>query len=204
MAIKMTAALLYLAAGLLLCREGEAILAWLQGAENLLLAAGMAVLFALFPVMPYPIIGGILGAAYGPALGGLVTWIGSWLASMIMFVLVRRVYRGWGERVLRRHGRAGKLTVLFERNAFLAILFARLVPFVPSVLVNAYAALSQARLSVYAAASALGKVPSMLLFALLGDRAMTEPSGMVLVVLVYGAFLVCTLGAYRVWQRRAA
>ncbi|MFC4100659.1 TVP38/TMEM64 family protein [Paenibacillus xanthanilyticus] len=204
MAIKITAALLYLAAALLLYREGEAILAWLHGSASWPLAVGMAVLFALFPVLPYPIVGGVLGAAYGPALGGLLTWIGSWLASMIMFILVRRVYREWGERVLRRHGRAGKLTVLFERNAFLAILFARLIPFVPSVLANAYAALSQVRLSVYAAASALGKIPSMLLFALLGDRAMTEPSGVVLVVLIYGAFLVCMLGAYRLWQRRAA
>lgn len=203
MAVKIMAALLYLAAALLLYREGEAVLAWLHGSDNWLLAAGMAVLFALFPVLPYPIIGGILGAAYGPMAGGLLTWVGSWLASMILFLLVRRVYRAWGEQVLRRYGRAGKLTALFERNAFLAILFARLIPFVPSVLVNAYAALSQVSLSVYAAASALGKIPSMLLFALLGDRAAAEPSGMVIVALVYGIFLACTLGAYRLWQRRA-
>ncbi|MFB9326702.1 TVP38/TMEM64 family protein [Paenibacillus aurantiacus] len=204
MAVKLMAGLLYLAAAVLLYREGEAILAWLHGSRDLPLASVLAVLFALFPVVPYPIVGGILGAAYGPAMGGLITWIGSWLASIIMFVLVRRVYREWGERVLRRHGQAGKMTALFERNAFLAILFARLIPFIPSVLANVYAALSHVRLSVYAAASALGKVPAMLLFALLGDRAATEPSGMALVVLVYGAFLVSTLGAYRLWQRWSA
>ncbi|WP_265182462.1 hypothetical protein [Geomicrobium sp. JCM 19055] len=74
---------------------GESFAAWLDagGTESILLTALIATLLSLFPVIPYPIIGGILGAIYGPYLGSLVTWIGSSLASIVMFVFIRYGYQ---------------------------------------------------------------------------------------------------------------
>ena len=179
--------------------HGEALLAWLRGTDNAAVAVPVATLLALFPVIPYPLVGGVIGAAYGPAVGGIVTWAGSTAASLLMFALIRYGFREWGDRLLRERPVAGRLTKLFERHAFLAILFARMLPFVPSVIVNSYAALSRVAFLPYAVASALGKIPAMLLFATAGDQLLTAPRNAVLALAVYGVFLGAALLVYRRW-----
>jgi uncharacterized membrane protein YdjX (TVP38/TMEM64 family) len=156
---------------------------------------------ALFPVIPYPVVGGVIGAAFGPVLGALITWVGSAAASILMFLFVRYGYREWGEKVLHGHKSVAKITELFEKNAFLTILFARLIPFIPSIIVNVYAALSRVSFVSYFIASSVGKIPAMLLFAVVGDSLMTEPRNIVITVGVYGAFLLVTLLVYRLWRK---
>jgi len=196
---KLVLAALYAGAAVAIYLYGEPLLAWLRGADNPVIVALAATLLALFPVIPYPLVGGVIGAAYGPAVGGLVTWIGSTAASLIMFALIRYGFREWGVHLLHGSPVVDKLTTQFERHAFLAILFARMLPFVPSIIVNAYAALSRVSFSAYAAASALGKIPAMLLFAIAGDQLLTAPRNIVLAIAVYGAFLGVALLVYRRW-----
>ncbi|QJC51483.1 TVP38/TMEM64 family protein [Paenibacillus albicereus] len=180
----------------------EPILGWIESQESaipvMLAATGMA----LFPVIPYPVVGAVIGAAYGPIQGGIVTWVGSTAASLLMFLFIRYVFRDWGSRVLARYGRLDRMTQLFERNAFLMILFARLIPFIPSVVINVYAALSRVSFGVYATASALGKVPSMLLFVIIGDGLVYDARSIWAAAAIYVVFLAATLTGYRGWARR--
>jgi len=199
LAKKVLLAMLYAGIAAAIYLYGESLLAWLRGGNNALVVAVVATLLALFPVIPYPLVGGVIGAAYGPAFGGLVTWTGSTAASLLMFVLIRYGFREWGARLLHGRPTVDKLTTQFEKHAFLAILFARMLPFVPSIIVNVYAALSRVSFPVYAAASALGKIPAMLLFAIAGDQLLTEPRNIMLAVMVYGAFLGIALFIYRRW-----
>ncbi len=85
---------------------------------------------------------------------------------------------------------------------FLAILFTRLIPFVPSILVNIYSALSRVSFAAYAAASSLGKIPAMLLFALVGDHLMTEPGNIVITIGIYGVFLGLIVLIYHLWKKK--
>lgn len=201
---KIVLAVFYLGIGLLIYAYGEAILKWFQEADNISLVAFMATIMALFPVIPYPLVGGVIGAAYGPVLGGLVTWIGSTAASILMFLFVRYGYQEWGTRILNRYERIGKLTGMFERNAFLTIAFARCIPIVPSIVVNVYCALSRVSFLTYAIASALGKIPAMLLFAVVGDNLMTEPRNILLTIGIYSVFLGTMLFIHRKWKQRVA
>lgn len=196
-------AVLYAGAAYLIYIYGESILNWFHQTNHVPLVMLIAAVMALFPVIPYPIVGGVIGAAFGPALGGIITWVGSAAASIVMFLFVRYGYQEWGTKVLHSHKSMGKITELFEKNAFLTILFARLIPFVPSIIVNTYSALSRVSFTAYAIASSLGKIPSMLLFALVGDNLMTEPRNMVLTIGIYGIFLALTLFAYQVWKKKA-
>ncbi|MEC0207936.1 VTT domain-containing protein [Paenibacillus ehimensis] len=201
MSKKISLALLYAAVAYVIYRHGEELVAWFQAPNSIALVILAATAMALFPVIPYPVVGGVIGAAFGPVLGAAITWAGSTAASLLMFLFVRYGYQEWGERMLYRYERLGKVTVLFERNAFLTILFARLIPFIPSIVINAYSALSRVSFAAYAASSALGKIPAMLLFAFVGDTLMTEPGAVWLTIGIYGGFLAVTLLAYRQWKR---
>ena len=118
-------------------------------------------------------------------------------ASILMFMFIRYGFQEWGDRVLYRYNRLGKVTTMFERNAFMTILFTRLIPFIPSIVINVYAALSKVTFASYSIASALGKIPAMSLFSMVGDHLMTDPSHIMITIGVYGVFLAITLLVYR-------
>ncbi|OIB01177.1 hypothetical protein AK95_27415 [Paenibacillus sp. LC231] len=194
---KLGMALVYAAIGGLVYFYGDTILVWIRSTDSMTLIMFMAVIMALFPVIPYPVVGGVIGAALGPVIGGIVTWVGSTVASILMFMFIRYGFQEWGGRVLYRYNRLGKVTTMFERNAFMTILFTRLIPFIPSIVINVYAALSKVTFASYSIASALGKIPAMLLFSMVGDHLMTDPSHIMITIGVYGVFLAITLLVYR-------
>lgn len=162
-------ALGYAAVGWFLFEYGDVLVHRLQASGNVAWIVGLATVLALVPVIPFPVVVGAIGAALGPVHGALVAWVGSTLASLLMFVAVRYGYRDWGRRLLLRYSRIGSVTKRFERNAFWAIASLRVIPVVPSVAVNLYSALSGVSWATYAAASALGKMPAMLLYASIGS-----------------------------------
>jgi uncharacterized membrane protein YdjX (TVP38/TMEM64 family) len=200
---KLSIAILYLGIAYIIYVYGELILDWIEHAriEHIPITATVATIMALFPIIPYPIVGGFIGAAYGPALGGFVTWLGSTLASLIMFLVVRYGYQDWGLHILHKYRTLGKLTILFEKNAFLTILFTRLIPIIPSIIVNIYSALSRVSFVSYALASSIGKIPAMLLFALVGDQLLTNPKNIIIIIVVYGVFLAVTFYFYNLWKK---
>ncbi|SDI91921.1 TVP38/TMEM64 family protein [Natribacillus halophilus] len=185
---------------------GENIALWIDdhGTESIVVTSVLATLMSLFPVIPYPIIGGIIGAIYGSYLGSLVTWIGSSMASIIMFAFVRFGYQDWGLKILGKYGVIAKVTMLFERNAFMTIFLTRLIPIVPSIIVNIYSALSRVRFWNYTIASSVGKIPSMILFATVGSTIVRNPADLLYVGLYYGTFLLIVYGCYRLWNRYVA
>ncbi|MCM3760702.1 TVP38/TMEM64 family protein [Alkalihalobacillus oceani] len=196
----------YVIIAILLSIYGEQLLHWLQsgGTHSLILTSVAATMFALFPVIPYPVIGGILGAAYGPWVGSGLTWLGSSLASIIMFSAVRYGFQDWGRSLLYRYKQTATITHLFERNAFMTIFISRLIPVIPSIVVNIYSALSRVPFWPYACASSLGKIPSMFLFAVVGNSLVTSPRNLVFICFVYAGFLLVVYLIYRFFNRHAA
>ncbi len=193
----------YVAIAFIMYLFGESLLQWIRqgGTEYMIATSVLATFFALFPIIPYPIIGGILGAAYGPVAGSIVTWVGSSLASILMFAFVRYGYQDWGKKWLFRYDRLAKITIMFERNAFMTIFITRLIPVIPSIIVNIYSALSRVTFLRYAVASSLGKVPSMILFATVGNTIVTNPSDLLYISLFYGAFILIVYLCFRLFNR---
>lgn len=84
---KLMIAAIYALIAFLIYIFGDNILNWFQQTNNILLIVSMASIMALFPIIPYPLVGGVIGAALGPVLGAAVTWSGSSIASILMFLL---------------------------------------------------------------------------------------------------------------------
>ena len=183
----------------------EPLLDWVQNSQrqSIVVTTIIATFMSLFPVIPYPIVGGVIGATYGPLLGAFIIWAGSTSASIIFFSMIR--YGGFdemGKKILFRYKATKKLTLLFEHNAFMSITVLRMVPVIPSILINAYAALSRVSFVSYSIASGLGKIPPMALFALVGHTLVTNPIELLYMILIYSVFLTVVYTGYRIWTKR--
>ncbi|WNF35185.1 VTT domain-containing protein [Bacillaceae bacterium IKA-2] len=180
----------------------DELLYWFQQTkdQSIFLTMFIATLFALFPIIPFPIIGGIIGAMYGTFLGGFVTWIASTAASIIMFLFIRFVFQKWGLKIIHRYKKLEMVTEMFERNAFITILVSRLIPFIPSIVINAYSAVSRVSFISYTVASSLGKIPAMLLFAVLGHSVVSSNQEVFFVIGIYALIILMTIYFYRRWK----
>jgi uncharacterized membrane protein YdjX (TVP38/TMEM64 family) len=179
----------------------QQLLDWIQyGRISLLFVSLLA---ALIPVIPYGVVGGIIGAKYGLVIGGLINLSISTLAASLMFFLVRGVFENTGRNYLSRYKTIEKLTSLFERNAFLAILSLRMLPFVPAQIVNIFSAISQVSSRSFLLATILGKIPVMLVFTLIGKQVATDPSQLIVTIGLYGIFLLIVYSIYRYWLKKS-
>jgi uncharacterized membrane protein YdjX (TVP38/TMEM64 family) len=107
--------------------------------------------------------GGIL---FGGAVGGAAAIVGATIGATIIFLIARSAF---GEHLARRAGPlADKLAEGFRADAFHYLLFLRLVPVFPFVLVNLVPALVGIPLSTFVAATAIGIVPAGFAFAYVG------------------------------------
>lgn len=180
----------------------DELLFWFQQTkdQSILLTMFIAALFALFPIIPFPVIGGIIGAMYGTFLGGFVTWVASTSASIIMFLFIRFVFQNWGLLIIHRYKRLETVTMMFERNAFITILISRLIPFIPSMVINSYSAVSRVSFIRYTAATSLGKIPATLLFALLGHSIVSSNHLVFVVIAIYVLAILSTIYFYKRWK----
>lgn len=195
----------YAAAVVAIVLYKDPLLHWLNedSPDNLIWLFGIAVLLALVPVVPYGIVAGLLGAKYGPFFGGFLNVMSSTIAAALLFLSVRAVFQEQGLRMIAKSKRMDRFTALMERNAFLAVLIARLIPFVPAAAVNVYTAISRMRFAVFLAATLLGKIPVMFVFAVIGDQLVTDWRNIGWTSLVYLAFLSVVFVLYRQLRRRS-
>ncbi|HZG16597.1 MAG TPA: VTT domain-containing protein [Candidatus Bathyarchaeia archaeon] len=196
--------ILYAAVSVVAVVYKEPLLLWLEHGEakDIPLMILIASLFALFPVLPYGVLGGVMGAKYGALTGGFINVAGSTIAAVIMFFLVRYVFAERGRAYVSRVKRLEQFTVLMERHPFFAILFARLIPILPAAAVNVYAGISRIRPVIYIAATLVGKVPIMAAMALAGEQLFAEQGNVLLLAVGYCLFLVVVYCLYIWWRKR--
>ncbi|WP_134685436.1 TVP38/TMEM64 family protein [Brevibacillus migulae] len=196
--------ILYAAVSIAAVIYKEPLLHWLEQGEtrDIPLMIGAASLFALFPVLPYGVLGGVMGAKYGALTGGIINVTGSTVAAVIMFFLVRYVFAERGRAYVARVKRLEQFTVLMERHPFFAILFARLIPILPAAAVNIYAGISRIRPVIYIVATIVGKFPVMVAMAIAGEQLFSEQGNVLGLAVGYTVFLAAVYLLYRWWRRR--
>lgn len=151
--------------------QKDVFLEWIHagGAFSVAVSIAFVSILAFFPIVPFVVAAGIIGAVFGTWTGSLITLTGSLLGAVIMFVLSRYGFRQWAQATLVKYPKAKEYESFFEKHAFASILFVRLVPVIPSPAVNILAGVSKVSWLVFFVASAIGKFPSNLVFNLAGN-----------------------------------
>ena len=99
----------------------------------------------------------------------LVSLIGITIGTLIMFWMARYGFQDWAQKSLQKYPRAKEYESYFEKNAFIGILIMRLVPVIPSPVVNILCGISKVRSFTFIGASLIGKMPSVIIFTLAGS-----------------------------------
>jgi uncharacterized membrane protein YdjX (TVP38/TMEM64 family) len=143
-------------------------------------------------------------AAFGPWVGLFYSWSGKLLACSVGFAVGRR----FGAQLLARYGdeRVQHVSRMLARRGFAASALIRMVPTVPSVLINIAAGATPMRFRDFLAGTALGSVPKMALFAFGGHAAMVathdnSPWAWALLALVIVLWMALAFAGRR-WMKR--
>lgn len=165
------------------------ILSWMKQDHNVILSIGTATLLAMFPVVPYKAIIGLYGYAYGSLSGAMICWLATNLAAAIMFGGTKYLFQTKARTYLASVPMLEKFTTAVERRPFASVVLARLAPVIPQTVVNVYAGAAGLPFWSYIAASAIGKIPGIALFAFLGGNVFQHPKSAVIAIIIYAAVL---------------
>lgn len=152
----------------------ENLAPWLDTAKDSAWAPPLAILsyVALASIgVPQIVLITALVATFGPWTGFACAWTGKVIACSLGFWVGRR----FGADIVARNAgpRLTKIMQQFARHGFLVSALIRMVPTVPSVLINIAAGATPIKFSDFLAGTALGSIPKMALLAFGGAAAMS-------------------------------
>lgn len=182
----------------------ESILSWIDQSEmsQLYIMFPLSALISIFPVIPFFIFAGVMGAKYGLLWGALINWFGSVFAAMAFFTLARYSFGEYSRKSIRRFKKLDQFTKMVEKNTFVAVLFARTLNIIPPPVINIYSGISKMPVSSYFTATAIGQIPGMLVYAFLGVHIFTSLPTLWMGISFYLGFLFIVLVIYYWWSRK--
>lgn len=138
------------------------------GTYSVLISMLLVSICVFVPIIPFPVLAGLIGGIFGAAQGVLITLGGSMIGTMLFFYIARYGFKEWAQAKIAHHPQVKEYEEKLNKNAFLAILLVRVVPIVPSPVVNVVCGLSRVNGLVFFIASTIGKVPNILLLSFAG------------------------------------
>ena len=161
--------------------EGAIVFAFLLTLFTNALGFPPAVIFSTANVILFGIVPGIILSCIAETVG--VT---------IAFVLMRFYFREAAEKAIAKSPFLAKVDQYSGTKGFIIMLIGRMVPYLPSAVMNAVGALSSIRLRDYVLASLVGKFPSTGIEAIIGhDIIMQQENNtrLIAVVIVAGILI---------------
>ncbi|WP_068700559.1 TVP38/TMEM64 family protein [Paenibacillus yonginensis] len=181
------------------CRDQISLL--LNHRLSLMMTFLLATLLALFPIMPYKVVIAAAGLLYGPWTGALLTIAGSTLSGVLLYAAGAAWYRQDAERWLNRFSGLKRFASYVDKHPFESVLLYRLLPVVPQWALNVYAGLASIPFGLYLAASILGKLPGILVYAYLGSSLFSRP---LLALEILGLYIMFVLVGVWGYKKRSA
>ncbi len=160
-----------------------------------LVAFVLFVIQAALPVIPYIVLASAAGLLFGFKLGFFLSWSGALLGACLSYVVFRCAGANWArERLLSRLGY--DTNHINREAAFWSILLARIIPICPTPLINLLAGVSRVPFWHFFFSSALGKIPTALLYTGLGVSLLrNQDIESALLILVF-ILILAVLGRY--------
>ncbi len=138
---------------------------------------------------------------FGIVPGIILSVIAETVGVTISFLLLRFLFRTSAEQLIKKHPRLKKIDAYSGKNGFTVMLIARMVPYIPSALLNALGALSAISFRDYVIASFVGKFPSTAIEAIIGHDAVLKNPDPTRLILVCIAAVILIAGAWY-YERR--
>ncbi|OZM57535.1 hypothetical protein CIB95_03965 [Lottiidibacillus patelloidae] len=123
------------------------------------------IIIALLAIVPSVFITAVNVTFFGFWEGMWISFIGEAVGAVIAFLAYRKGFNIFSVKSQLKHPKVKLLLSAKGKDAFILILWLRLLPFMPSGLVTMFAALGEVSLVTYFLASSLGKFPATLLEA---------------------------------------
>ena len=169
---------------------------------------GFVLIFAVaasigLPALPFVVASGVL---FGTLLATALSWLSSMLAAAIGYWTARTIARGVVLRWIKRYDRAS--TAIDQSSDFGGMLRLRLLPVLPLGVVNFIGGLAVAPFFAYMAATAVGVLPSFIIYAYFADslieRAGNARSTALISLIVSSVLLILLSLAPRLLKRTRA
>ncbi|MEH6996500.1 TVP38/TMEM64 family protein [Neobacillus drentensis] len=121
-----------------------------------------------FPVIPFPVLAGVIGGVFGTTQGVIVSLTGAMGGTMGFFFLSRYGFRDYAQSKIMKYPKFQEYEDFLNRNSFVAILTCRLIPIIPAPVVNIICGLSNVNWLIFFTASTIGKIPNILILSFAG------------------------------------
>ncbi|WP_342527178.1 VTT domain-containing protein [Chryseomicrobium sp. FSL W7-1435] len=170
----------------------EAMIMSIENGSNtaIVIAFAVVVIMSMAPFIPLPIVYGTIGYSFTGWLALSINLAGSLLGTLLFFSCIRYLFHRKAAAFVIRHHRAQRLFALIERNGFQVVLIARIIPVVPSILVNSVSALSNLSVQTFLLATAIGKLPLIAIYTIAGNQVDIYTWQSLLFVLIYTVALL--------------
>lgn len=119
------------------------------------------------------------------------------------FILLRFFFRETAQKIINKNQTLANIDKYSGKRGFAVMLIARMVPYFPSIMLNAIGALSAMRLSDYVIASLIGKFPSTGIEAIIGHDTITKQEDPTRLIVVVVLAILLIAGAWY-YEKQAA
>lgn len=129
---------------------------------------------------------------FGIVPGIILSVIAETVGVTISFQLLRFFFRDSAKKLINKNKKLRSVDKYSSKNGFMIMLIARMVPYVPSGILNAAGALSSMSMRDYFLASLVGKFPSTGIEAIIGHDAILQEGDMtrIIVVVIFAIVLI--------------
>lgn len=136
---------------------------------------------------------------FGIVPGIILSVVAETVGVTISFILLRFFFRSSAKKIIAKSKSLRSIDKYSSKKGFMVMLIARMVPYVPSGLLNAAGALSAISLVDYFLASLVGKFPSTGIEAIIGHDAILHEEGFlrIIVVVIFAIALVVWAWRYQ-------
>ncbi|MDQ0971948.1 putative membrane protein YdjX (TVP38/TMEM64 family) [Neobacillus niacini] len=145
---------------ILLIKEG--------GILSILISMLFVAICVFFPVIPFPVLAGVIGGVFGTTQGVIVSLTGAMAGTMAFFILSRYGFRDYAQSKLMKYPKVQEFEEFLNRNSFVAILTCRLIPIIPAPVVNIICGLSKVNWLTFFTSTTIGKIPNILILSYTG------------------------------------
>ena len=129
--------------------------------------------------------------------GIILSVVAETVGVTISFQLLRFFFRDSARKIIAKNKKLQSIDKYSSKNGFKVMLIARMVPYVPSGLLNAAGALSSLSLYDYFLASLVGKFPSTSIEAIIGHDAILNEHGYWRIIISVILAIVLIIWAWR-------